>query len=223
MFNKFFNPENPITRTLSHLFDLAVLNVLCLVFSLPVFTAGCAAAAAAAVCFHMIRDDYTSVWRTFWRAFKQNFRQATLIWLLTLALMALFGVDLWYFQAVQTFLSGTARTVICCVFIFLLLSALLLYTYAIFMTALFENTVRTTLGNAVQLSLRNPGRDLAVLAVDAVMVWIALYVPSMAPAAIIPLALLGFSLTIFLNCRILLPVFRPYLEEGGPDAGHEED
>lgn len=213
MFSKLFDQENPIIRTLSRTFDLAVLNMLWLVFSLPVFTMGCAATAAAAVCFRIIRDEYTGVAATFWRSFKTSFKCATQVWLLMLALIALFGFDLWYFLTVQNFVSGVFQTIICAVLVFLILTTLLAGTYAITMTALFENTFRMTLHNAALFVLRNPARDLAILAVDIAMAGIAIFLPLIIPPLAVGIVLWGASLAIFLNCKILIPIFKPYLKE----------
>lgn len=214
MFNKFFNQENPYIKVMNRVFDLAVLNILWLVFSLPVLTIGCATTAAAAVCFRMIRDEYTSVLAGFWKSFKANFKQATQVWLLTLALTALFGLDLWYFWWGQGFLTGIPQLIVCGVFVFLLLNTVLTATYSIAMTALFENTLRMTLHNAILFALHNPMRDIIILAVLAVMAGIIIFAPIIIPPLAIIVIFLGFSFTIFLNCRILLPIFKPYLVEG---------
>ena len=130
-----------------------------------------------------------------------------------LAVIVLLSFDLWYFLLVQSFLSGVFLSIICGVLLLLLLAALVITTYAICLTALFENTVRVTLHNAVLLSLRNLPRSLAVLVADAAMVWLAIYVPLAIPPVTVAVIFLGFSFTIFLNCWILFPVFKPYLQK----------
>lgn len=225
MFSKLFNQENPIIRTLSRIFDLTVLNFLWLVFSLPFFTMGCATTAAASVCFRMIRDDYTGVTATFWRSFKTSFKDTTQVWLLMLTFMALLGLDLWYFLAAQDFISGVLLALICVILVFLVMTALLIGTYAITMIALFENTFRMTLHNAVLFALRNPARDLAILAVDIAMAGITVFLPIIIPPLTIGVILLGASLTIFLNCKILVPIYKPYLNEENqsePDVADDQ-
>lgn len=214
MINRFFDHQNPIMQVLTAIFDLAILNILWLLFSLPVLTMGNATAAAAAVCFRMIQDKSSGVVRPFWKSFKSNFKPATGLWLLMLAVIALLGFDLWYFLLVQNFLSGVLLSVICGVLLLLLLATLVITTYAICLTALFENTVRITLCNAALLSLRNLPRNLAVLTVYAAMARLAIYVPLTIPPVTVAVIFLGFSFTIFLNCRILFPIFRPYLQKG---------
>lgn len=216
MFNKLFDQENPVMQTLSNVFDLAVLNILLLVFSLPLFTIGASITAVSDACFRMIQDKTTGVLKSFWKSFKLSFKPATQIWLLMLAVTAFLGFDLWYFLMMQNFISGILQAVICGIFILLLLNTLLITTYAIHLTALFENTVPQTLRNAVLFTLRNPIRNVAILAVDAFMIWLAFFFPVPITFVTVAVIFLGFSFAIFLNCWILFPVFKPFLPNEEP-------
>lgn len=211
MFGK-IDPNNPVLRFLSNVFDIAALNILWLLFSLPVVTMGAATTAVNAVCFQILQDTSTGILKPFWKSFRMNLKQSTVIWLIMLVIIAVLGVDLWYFLSSQSFLTGVLQAVICGVLILLLLDALMITIYAFALLSLFENTVKETLRNAVLFVLRNPLRSLGALGTDAVMLALAFYAPisnfSLLPVAMI---LMGVSLAIFMNCLILMPVFKPYL------------
>lgn len=73
---------------------MMMLNVLVIVFSLPIFTMG-AAIAAMHKCLQLIlEDEEYRIIGDFWRAFKENFKKATVIWLVYLGVFALLGFDL---------------------------------------------------------------------------------------------------------------------------------
>ena len=212
MFGKILDFNNPVLRFLSHVFDIAVLNILWLIFSLPVVTMGAATTAVYAVCFQILQDKSSGVLKPFWKSFRMNLKQATVIWLILLAILAVLGVDLWYFLFSQTFIAGILQAIICGILILLLLDALLITIYAFTLLSLFENTVKETLRNAILLILRNPMRSLGALAVDASMLALAFYAPLSGISLLaVGMILLGIALTFFLNCLILMRVFKPYL------------
>lgn len=211
MFGK-IDPNNPVLRFLSNVFDIAALNILWLLFSLPVVTMGAATTAVNAVCFQILQDTSTGILKPFWKSFRMNLKQSTVIWLIMLVIIAVLGVDLWYFLFSQSFLTGVLQAVICGVLILLLLDALMITIYAFALLSLFENTVKEILRNAVLFVLRNPLRSLGALGADAVMLALAFYAPlSSVSLLAVAMILMGISLAIFLDCLILMPVFKPYL------------
>lgn len=212
MFGKILDPSNPVARFLSAVFDIAALNLLWIVFSLPLFTMGAATTAINAVCFRILRDKANGILKPFWKSFRMNFRPATMIWLILLTIIVVLGVDIWFILFAQNLLTGVVQAFICGILILLLLDALLIAIYAFALLSLFENTVKETLMNAVLLVLKNPMRSLGALGVDIAMLALAVYAPfSSSSLLAVTMILMSFALTFFLNCLILMPVFKPYL------------
>lgn len=212
MFGKTLDFNNPVLRLLSSIFDIAALNMLWLLFSLPVFTIGASTTAVYAVCFQMLQEKSTGILKSFWKSFRMNFKQATAIWLIMLGIIAVLGVDLWYFLFTKSFVTGILQAMICGVLILLLLDALLITIYAFALLSLFENSIKETLRNSVLFVLHKPLRSLGALAVDIAMLILALYSPlSNISLLTVAMILLGVALVIFLNCLILHPIFKSYL------------
>ena len=76
-----FNPDSPIMRFLSRLFDLIVLNALFIICCLPVVTIGASITAMYSVTLKMIRNEECYIVRGFFSSFKKNFKTATLLWI----------------------------------------------------------------------------------------------------------------------------------------------
>lgn len=76
------NPNNSILHALTCIFDVIVVTLLFLICCLPVFTVGASAAAMYATMIAIVNDNCTSVVRSFFGAFRNNFKQATWLWLL---------------------------------------------------------------------------------------------------------------------------------------------
>ena len=71
-------------RYLNRFADLMILNLLFLLTSIPIFTIGASLTALYSVCFHLGTDREGSTFRDYFAAFKENFRQATALFLLLL-------------------------------------------------------------------------------------------------------------------------------------------
>ena len=74
--------DNRIIRILTTLCDFLILNILWLVCSVPVITAGASTTALYSVMFKIIKKEEGDIIKSFLKAFRQNFKQSTIIWLL---------------------------------------------------------------------------------------------------------------------------------------------
>ena len=75
------------------LMELMWLNVLVLVTSLPIFTIGASFTAMHTVLVKIYRDEESGITKDYFAAFKSNFKQATLLWLIYLGVFLLLLLD----------------------------------------------------------------------------------------------------------------------------------
>ena len=75
-----FKLDSPLMNFLGRVCDIMILNVLLIVFSIPIFTAGAAITAAYSVSYKMVKNEESYIIKGFWKAFKENFKQSTVIW-----------------------------------------------------------------------------------------------------------------------------------------------
>ena len=73
--------------------ELMWLNFLTFLCCLPIFTIGAATSAMHTVLIQIYRDEESQITATFFKAFKRNFKQATLVWLIYFAAYFLLWVD----------------------------------------------------------------------------------------------------------------------------------
>ena len=69
------------------------LNLLWILCSLPVFTIGASTTALYYVTLKMVQDEESNITAMFFRAFRENFRQATTLWLIMLGIGLLLAGD----------------------------------------------------------------------------------------------------------------------------------
>lgn len=88
-----FHLEGPFFKFLSRAVDLILLNILFLLFSLPVLTVGASTAALYSVLLKMIRNEDETIAKSFFLSFRRNFKQSTIVWILLSVTGLLFLVN----------------------------------------------------------------------------------------------------------------------------------
>lgn len=76
----FFVIDSPLMRTLGKIGDIIGLNLLFVITSIPLFTIGTAISAMYTVTMKIVRGEDPAVIREYFRAYKRNFRPATICW-----------------------------------------------------------------------------------------------------------------------------------------------
>lgn len=202
--------DNVIVRALNKICDMVCLNVLWLVCCIPIVTIGASTTALYAIMLKMVRNEEGYIFRGFFKAFKANFKQSTIIWLVILLL----GIVCWLDFRVAGVIPGTAGLVMRSIFIlagFILIS----FTNYIFpLTARYENSIRANGRNALILTV---GRLPYTIVMDVVVIAavIASLWNSVTLMFAIPLwFLIGGSLVAWINSYILRRVFAVFEDEG---------
>ncbi|SEQ02692.1 Uncharacterized membrane protein YesL [Lachnospiraceae bacterium NE2001] len=90
-----FRYDSDLMQAIGRAADLAWLNILCAICSIPIFTAGAAISAKYYVAMKLERGQAPGVTKTFFRAFKDNFVQDLKITFILLLIIGFFAVD-WY-------------------------------------------------------------------------------------------------------------------------------
>ena len=88
-----FKIDSPLMNFLNKVADIMILNALFILCCLPVFTIGASLSAAYYICYKMIRNEDSYIVKGFFKSFKENFKQATVIWLFVLLIAGILFVD----------------------------------------------------------------------------------------------------------------------------------
>ena len=131
-----FSYDGLIYRFFSTVCDLILINLLWLVCSIPLITIGAATTAAHYSCQKYARGEGT-LFRNFFHAFRQNWKQATVIWLLILLLAASFLLD--YSLLIPLIFPG--KMVVVVILWTLIFLCVMAVHYVFPLIAQFENTL----------------------------------------------------------------------------------
>lgn len=207
--SNFFSMDSPLWRALTKVADLIWLNILFIVCCIPVFTLGAALSAMYSVTLKMTVNEEGSISQCFFKAFRQNFKQATILWLILLV----FGVFIILDFLVVPFMGGILYEI---AFWFLCVIGVLyimVFSFSFPLQSKFENSVKRTLMNALLLSFFHLfPTTIVVSLLTAVPGLIVYFVPSLILTVLPLVVLILFSGIAFLNSKLLMPVFRRYID-----------
>ena len=88
-----FKLDSPLMNFLNKVADIMILNIIVIIFSLPLFTMGAAFTAAYYIGYKMVKNEESYIIRGFWHSFKDNFRQSTILWIIMLAVAGIIAMD----------------------------------------------------------------------------------------------------------------------------------
>lgn len=208
-----FSPDSKFMQILSRIADLILLNILFLLTSLPIITVGAASTALYTVCFQMIEDRESSIVKAYFQAFRENFKQATILWLILALCIASSAVNLLLFYYTESVLRY-----ICPIFAILLILAVLTFGYAFPLVSRFSNDTRSTLKNAIFLSIGHLPRSLFISLLNVFPLALFLLNLYVFFKTGILWIILYFAAAAYVNALLLNKVFAPYLtaEEVSP-------
>lgn len=227
---KLFRYDSPFIKWVNRMGWLVILNILWLICCLPVVTIGASTAAMYRIAMGLAqkRDDVNVV-GDFFRAFRANFKQGTLAWLILLIptllivlnLSLLLSGDLGY---------GMASYILCLIPVppLLFISA---YVFAY--VATFEDKPLRTILNSAIISISNLPRTLLMVMLNILPLVVYLMATEVFLRLLFVWLLFAFALIAYLNSKLILIAFRPYLpqaeeeihakEESGEDAQEKQE
>jgi uncharacterized membrane protein YesL len=146
---KILDIDGPLIQFLSKMADLMWLNILTMLCCLPIVTAGASLTALNYMALKIVRGEEGYITRGFFKAFKENFRQSTIIWCLFLLVAGVLAADYRILTTTDVQINGVVSMLL------LIFAMLTLFTlvFVFPVQAKFDNTVRRTIWNAFVISI----------------------------------------------------------------------
>ena len=196
---KFFSYESRFSQILLKLCYACYLNLLWFVCSIPIFTVGASTTALYYTSLKIIRGEESYVGPTFFRAFRENFRQATVLWLILLGVGLFLGADGYILYHLRQSSTGTLA-VIWTVILAVVIAAAVLYVivleYVFPLLASVSNTNRAMLKNSFLIGTHYLFATILVFAVHFAMFFVVV-------AWFTPLIVFGEGLCAMISAWLL--------------------
>lgn len=174
---RFFNIDSPIMHFLGRVADLMILNLVTLICCLPVVTIGASLTAMHYVLLKMVRNRESYIVRSFFKSFKANFKQATIIWMIILLLLVVFIMDL---RIINDSSLGFPQVLKIMVYA-LLMVAYMVICYVFPVLSRFENTVVKTMKNALFMAILSFPKTVLMMVAYLLPLAIAYFVVAAVP------------------------------------------
>lgn len=215
---KFFSYDSAFSQLLLKICWACYLNLLWFVCCIPVFTAGASTTALYYTTLKIARGEDVPVGRTFFRAFRENFRQGTVLWLILLAAGALLGGDAYVVYHLRASSAGAAAvfwTLILAVLIAAAIVYVIVLMYVFPLTASVTNTNWAMLKNSFFVGVRYLFCTILVFAIHFAVFFISV-------AFFFPLVIFGEGLVALLSSYLLKRVIAAVSYDPNADDGEDD-
>lgn len=218
---KIFDLDSPLMNVLNKMADLMWLNILTMICCIPVITAGAAITSMHYVALKIVRNEESYITRNFFKSFKTNFRQATVIWLLLLLVVAILCGD--YYIITRSGMQFSKVLVVLIMAAGVLVLCTSLYVFPVL--AKFDNTIMGTIRNAFIMSILQLPKTVVMF----VMAFFPLIIYLVSLRLIPIIFLFGFSLPAYASAMLYNKFFKKLEDqllaeqEPAPEVSPEED
>lgn len=165
-----FNMNSGFFKFINRLLDVLFINLLWIICSLPIVTIGASTCAAFSITLKMVDDEEGYIGKTFFKAFKQNFKQGTLMWLITAPCIYMLYL-LW--QMVIKSEDINAIVIIGVILLTAIAISINLYSYPLI--ARYENSLKKIIKNSFGICVQFFIKTLILIAVVAVEIIIIMW------------------------------------------------
>ncbi len=213
---KFFSYESKFSQLLLKLCYACYLNLLWFVCSLPIVTIGASTTALYYCCLKIVRDQDNHIGAMFFRAFRNNFKQATVLWLILLGAGLFLAGDGYILYHLRQNTEGTLAvlwTLILAVVIAAAVVYVIVLEYVFPLLASVSNSNRAMLKNSFLIGTHYLFATILVFAVHFAMFFVVV-------AWFTPLIVFGEGLCALISAWLLNSIL---IACSGTPEGREEE
>lgn len=198
-----FNIDGKFYSVMLKISDLIILNCLFIIMSIPLITIGANMTALYYVSFKIVREEEYSLFKDYWKSFKGNFKQATILWslILIVGFSLIFYVQYFDVLANMNFLLKLFFSILLCIY-------LIYFVYVFPLLSRFEFKIKDLLYSLPIIAIRYLFCTLIVtLIIIAPLIIFTLWLPKYFTTYLLILAVGGISGTVALNASFFSKAF----------------
>lgn len=214
---KLFNLDSPFMQALNKMADLMWLNILTVICCIPIVTIGASMTAMHYMALKMARNEECYITRDFFKSFKLNFRQGTLIWLLMLFVIIILAGD-FYIMQYSGLEFGSVIRILLIVVTFMVLFVMI---FVFPVLAKFDNTILRTIKNAFFIAILQFPKTILMMILAVLPAGLFLFFPQITPI----IFLFGLSAPAWVSAKLYSKFFKKLeaqISENNASAPGEE-
>ncbi|MDR0963163.1 MAG: DUF624 domain-containing protein [Clostridium sp.] len=196
----FLNIDSPMMQALSKVADLMILNLLALLCCIPIITIGPSLTALHYVSLKMARNEDCYIVRSFFKSFRLNFVQSTILGIIMFFATMIVSLDLYILSSTSWSIQSVFQVLILCVGFLIVFTSMFLYA----LQARFSNSILKTLKNAFTVSILQFPKTILMILLFVIPLVIYYYVP----IAILFAFFFGLSVPTFFSAKLYSKFFK---------------
>ena len=157
----------------------------------------------------MVRGEDPYIWRNFWKSFRQNFKQGTLVWIFSILIFIFLGMDFYIINSQNTSLFAVVRIllwIVCAV-------ALSVFLYVFPVISHFVCTTKQALKNALLMTFGHLPYTLMMLALAGLLLFLCSSSNKLFAMIVVLSGICGFSVVSFVYSIMFDRIFQKYESE----------
>ena len=163
--------DGKFVKVLNRIADLVGLNLLAILFCIPIITIGASITAVYGSIFRIQEKREGYLTKDFWKLFKECFRSSTIIYLVGVAVVAMLYLDY------QIFATDSRLDILQVLVVAGGILVAEIFTYAFPMESYFENSLKATVKNALLLGISNIPYTLLMLGINVFPFFLVARIP----------------------------------------------
>lgn len=216
--NRLFNLDNPFMQFLFRVSDLIILNLIFMFSCIPIVTIGASISALHSVCLKIVRGQESYMWQGFWKAFRQNFKQGTVLWIISIVIFFVIHMDFTILNAGDHPLFGYVKVALGSVTA--VLFSMFIYVFPII--SHFKCTIRQAIKNSLFMTIGHLPFSILLVVMYGLIFFLATLNVKMLALVIAVATICGFSVVTLTACIIFDRIFKKYEPEQEPLPGYPE-
>lgn len=211
------NEDNIVHIMLNKIGDVIIANILFVVCSLPIITAGPALSALYHCSLRFIKGNNPGTAKTFFKTFRENFIQSFIIWAGLLAAAIILALNIRFLNYMSGPFSKYFLYLSYALAVFLLIIAL--YIFAVI--AAFKSSIKNHIKNSFLFAFMHFPSTLLIALISLLPMYMTYQDLKLMPLYAFCWCSFGFGLTAYLNSTMFYRMFKPYLEKDEEDISDE--
>lgn len=211
---RLFNLDSPLMQALNKMADLLWLNILTMICCIPIITVGPSLTALHYMALKIARDEECYITRDYFKSFRLNFRQATIIWIIELFVILILAGDFYIMRNTEMQFGNVINIILVVVAVLLLFTS----TFVFPVLAKFDNTIPRTIKNAFFVGVLQFPKTILMMILSLVPAVLFIFVPRIIPIVV----LFCFSAPAWVSAKLYNKFFRKLEDQINGENAPEE-
>ncbi len=203
----FFGEDSIFIQMISRISDIVILNVVFLISCLPIVTIGAAFTALNYTAMNAVSKDDGYIAKRYFKAFKENLKQSTIVWLIMLIVGFVLTVDVYFWVNQWKTEQAPYLPILIIISVFMLFVYLMILMWVFPIMAKFKNTTGKYIWNSLALAINHFPFTILMIIVAAGTLLLCYFYFYMTVFMIV----CGFGLLAYGYAFILLYFFKKHM------------